>query len=84
MSEQDYASKDLKRRPFRTTLVFASLTTVVATTTFLLLFGNALLDVTSIITSGGTTGAFTIFFETFIWATLLLALSLGVVVVSST
>ncbi|MHA2119078.1 MAG: FtsX-like permease family protein, partial [Candidatus Thorarchaeota archaeon] len=84
MSEQDYASKDLKRRPFRTTLVFASLTTVVATTTFLLLFGNALLDVTSIITSGGTTSAFTIFFETFIWATLLLALSLGVVVVSST
>ncbi len=84
MSEQDYASKDLKRRPFRTTLVFASLATVVATTTFLLLFGNALLDVTSIITSGGTTSAFTIFFETFIWATLLLALSLGVVVVSST
>jgi ABC-type antimicrobial peptide transport system permease subunit len=84
MSEQDYASKDLKRRPFRTSLVFASLTTVVATTTFLLLFGNALLDVTSIITSGGISGAFAIFFETFIWATLLLALSLGVVVVSST
>jgi ABC-type antimicrobial peptide transport system permease subunit len=84
MSEQDYASKDLKRRPFRTSLVFASLTTVVATTTFLLLFGNALLDVTSIITSGGIAGAFEIFFETFIWATLLLALSLGVVVVSST
>ncbi|MHA2066941.1 MAG: FtsX-like permease family protein, partial [Candidatus Thorarchaeota archaeon] len=84
MSEQDYASKDLKRRPFRTTLVFASLTTVVATTTFLLLFGNVLLDVTSIITAGGTTGAFAVFFETFIWATLLLALSLGVVVVSST
>jgi ABC-type antimicrobial peptide transport system permease subunit len=84
MSEQDYASKDLKRRPFRTTVVFASLTTVVATTTFLLLFGNALLDVTSIITSGGIAGAFAIFFETFIWATLLLALSLGVVVVSST
>jgi ABC-type antimicrobial peptide transport system permease subunit len=84
MSEQDYAAKDLKRRPFRTTLVFASLATVVATTTFLLLFGNALLDVTSIITSRGTTGAFAIFFETFIWATLLLALTLGVVVVSST
>ncbi|MHA2357051.1 MAG: ABC transporter permease, partial [Candidatus Thorarchaeota archaeon] len=84
MSEQDYASKDLKRRPFRTTLVFASLTIVVATTTFLLLFGNVLLDVTSILTSSGTTGAFTVFFETFIWATLLLALSLGVVVVSST
>ncbi|MFX1439576.1 MAG: FtsX-like permease family protein [Promethearchaeota archaeon] len=84
MSEQDYASKDLKRRPFRTSLIFASLTTVVAATTFLLLFGNALLDVTSIITSGGISGAFAIFFETFIWATLLLALSLGVVVVSST
>jgi ABC-type antimicrobial peptide transport system permease subunit len=84
MSEQDYASKDLKRRPFRTTLILASLTTVVAATTFLLLFGNALLDVTFILTSGGIAGAFAILFETFIWATLLLALSLGVVVVSST
>ncbi|MHA2601809.1 MAG: FtsX-like permease family protein [Candidatus Thorarchaeota archaeon SMTZ1-83] len=84
MSEQDYASKDLKRRPFRTTLIFASLTTVVAATTFLLLFGNALLDVTFILTSGSIAGALAILFETFIWATLLLALSLGVVVVSST
>ena len=84
MSEQDYASKDLKRRPFRTTLIFASLTTVVAATTFLLLFGNALLDVTFVLTSGRIAGALAILFETFIWATLLLALSLGVVVVSST
>jgi ABC-type antimicrobial peptide transport system permease subunit len=84
MSEQDYASKDLKRRPFRSTLILISMTTVVATTTFLFLFGNVLLDVTSFVTSGDTTASLGVFFETFIWATILLVLVLGVVVVSST
>jgi len=84
MSEQDYASKDLKRRPFRSTLILISMTTVVATTTFLFLFGNVLLDVTSFVTSGDTTTSLGVFFETFIWATILLVLVLGVVVVSST
>ncbi|MHA2601522.1 MAG: FtsX-like permease family protein [Candidatus Thorarchaeota archaeon SMTZ1-83] len=84
MSEQDYASKDLKRRPFRSTLILVSMTTVVASTTFLFLFGNVLLDVTSFVTSSDTTKSLGVFFETFIWATILLVLILGVVVISST
>ncbi|MFW9945140.1 MAG: hypothetical protein ACFFB7_09095, partial [Candidatus Sifarchaeia archaeon] len=64
MSEQDYASKDLKRRPFRSTLILISMTTVVATTTFLFLFGNVLLDVTSFVTSSDTTTSLGVFFET--------------------
>ncbi|MFW9799320.1 MAG: FtsX-like permease family protein, partial [Candidatus Thorarchaeota archaeon] len=84
MSEQDYASKDMKRRPFRTTLILLSMTSVVTATTFLFLFGNVLLDVTSFVTSSDTTASLEVFFETFIWATLLLALVLGVVVISST
>ncbi len=84
MSEQDYASKDLKRRPFRSTLILISMTSVVAATTFLLLFGNVLLDVTSFVTASDTTASLGVFFETFIWATLFLVLILGIVVVSST
>ena len=83
MSEQDYASQDLKRRPFRTTLVLVSLTTVIASTTFLFLFSNVLLDVTSSLTSSGLTAVFGVFFETFIWSILLLVFILGIAVVSS-
>ncbi|MHA1960171.1 MAG: FtsX-like permease family protein [Candidatus Thorarchaeota archaeon] len=84
MSEQDYASTDLKRRPFRSTLMLITLTCVVATTTFLFLFGNVLLDVTSVLTSSGLSSALGVFFQSFIWSTLLLVLLLGGVVVSST
>ncbi|UCE09836.1 MAG: ABC transporter permease [Candidatus Thorarchaeota archaeon] len=84
MSQQDYASTDLKRRPFRSTLMMITLTCVVATTTFLFLFGNILLDVTSVLTSGGLSSALGVFFQSFIWATLILVLLLGGVVVSST
>ncbi|MFX1368346.1 MAG: FtsX-like permease family protein [Promethearchaeota archaeon] len=84
MSEQDYASKDLKRRPFRTTLILLSMVSVVAATTFLFLFGNVLLDVTAYVTSSDTASSLGVFLETFIWATLILVLVLGVVVVSST
>ncbi len=84
MSEQDYASKDLKRRPFRTTLILLSMMSVVAATTFLFLFGNVLLDVTAYVTSSDTASSLGVFLETFIWATLILVLVLGVVVVSST
>jgi len=83
MSEQDYASQDLKRRPFRTTLILVSLTTVIASTTFLFLFSNVLLDVTSSLTSSGLTAVFGVFFETFIWSILLLVFILGIAVVSS-
>jgi ABC-type antimicrobial peptide transport system permease subunit len=84
LSEQiDFASTDLKRRPFRTTLVLVSLTTVVASTVFLFLFANVLLDVTSFATAGETSSALVTFYETFIWATLLLVLILGIVVVST-
>lgn len=84
MSEQlDFASTDLKRRPFRTTLVLASLTSVVASTVFLFLFANVLLDVTSFATAGETSSALITFYETFIWATLILVLILGIVVVST-
>ncbi|MHA1933843.1 MAG: FtsX-like permease family protein, partial [Candidatus Thorarchaeota archaeon] len=83
MSEQDYASQDLKRRPFRSTLILISLTSVVATTTFLFLFSNVMLDVTSAVTSTGLSSALSVFFETFIWFTLILVLVLGGVVVSS-
>ncbi len=84
MSEQDYASKDLKRRPFHTTMMLVSLISVIATTTFLFLFGNVLLDVTTVLTSSGLSSALGVFFQGFIWATIILVLVLGVVVVSST
>ncbi|TFF92093.1 ABC transporter permease, partial [Candidatus Thorarchaeota archaeon] len=85
MSEhQGFASKDLKRRPFRTALVLLSLTSVVATTTFIFLFGNALLDVSSYTLGSGLTAALGTFFTTFVLAILLLVFLMGVVVVSST
>ncbi|MFW9907102.1 MAG: FtsX-like permease family protein [Candidatus Thorarchaeota archaeon] len=83
MPEQDYASQDLKRRPFRTSIVLISLTTVVASTTFLFLFSNVMLGVTTSLTSSGLSSVLTVFFDTFIWATLLLVLLMGVAVASS-
>jgi ABC-type antimicrobial peptide transport system permease subunit len=84
MSKQDYASQDLKRRPLRTALVMATMTTVVAATVFLFLFGNVLLDITFLITSEASTSSLTVFFEGFIWTSLILVLLLGAVVVTST
>ncbi|MGY5853996.1 MAG: ABC transporter permease [Candidatus Thorarchaeota archaeon] len=84
MSKQDFASRDLKRRPFRTTLILLTLVTVVTATTFLFLFANVLLDVSLFLTSSGPLSAFSVFFESFIFAILILVLALGVVVVSST
>ncbi len=83
MSEQDYASQDLKRRPFRTTLVLVSLVTAIATTTFLFLFANVMLDVTNTITSTSMGSVMAVFYDTFIWGTLLLVLFLGVAIISS-
>lgn len=57
---------------------------VIAATTFLFLFGGVLLDVTVFVSSTGLNSSFGVFFETFIWGTLLLAVILGGVVVSST
>ncbi len=85
MSElQTYASKDLKRRPFRSTLVLFSLTSIVASTTFILLFGNVLLDVSTFSITGTLTSSMGMFFSTFVWFILLLVFILGAVVVSST
>jgi ABC-type antimicrobial peptide transport system permease subunit len=53
-------------------------------TTFLFLFASVLLDITLVLTSGAITSALNVFFEAFIWATLLLVIILGVVVTSST
>ena len=85
MSEhQVYASKDLKRRPFRTTLTLFSLTSVVTATTFVFLFGNVLLDVSTSTVSGALSTSFGTFFSTFVWTILLLVFVLGAVVVSTT
>ena len=85
MSElQTYASKDLKRRPFRSTLVLFSLTSIVASTTFIFLFGNVLLDVSTFSITGTLTSSMGMFFSTFVWFILLLVFILGAVVVSST
>ena len=84
MSEQDYASKDLKRRPRKSFLVLMSLVTVIATTTFLFLFSNTLLDVSLLYTTSGPMSSLRVFYESFIWAILLLSVILGIVVVSST
>ena len=85
MSElQTYASKDLKRRPFRSTLVLISLTSIVASTTFIFLFGNVLLDVSTFSLAGTLNSSMGMFFSTFVWFILLLVLILGAVVVSST
>lgn len=84
MRDLDYASTDLKRRPFRSTTVLLSMTTVVAFTTFLFLFANTLLDVTSAVTSLGLSSPLGVLYDAFIWTTLVLVLILGAVVVSST
>ncbi len=85
MSEhQVYASKDLKRRPFRTTLTLFSLTSAVTATTFVFLFGNVLLDVTSFAVANAVSTSFGTFFSTFVWTILLLVFLLGVIVVSTT
>ncbi|MGY5854996.1 MAG: FtsX-like permease family protein, partial [Candidatus Thorarchaeota archaeon] len=85
MSEhQMFASRDLKRRPFRTTLTLISLTSVVTATTFVFLFGNVLLDVSSFAVASALSSSFGTFFSTFVWTILLLVFVLGVVVVSST
>lgn len=85
MSElQTYASKDLKRRPFRSTLVLISLTSIVASTTFIFLFGNVLLDFSTFSITGTLASSMGMFFSTFVWFILLLVFILGAVVVSST
>lgn len=85
MSElQTYASKDLKRRPFRSILVLLSLTSIVTSTTFIFLFGNVLLDVSAFSLTGTLNNSMGMFFSTFIWFILLLVFILGAVVVSST
>jgi ABC-type antimicrobial peptide transport system permease subunit len=85
MSEfQGFASKDLKRRPFRNALVLISLTCAVASATFIFLFGNALLDVTSYALTGTLSASMGMLFSTFIWSILLLVFVLGAVVISTT
>lgn len=85
MSEfQGFAAKDLKRRPFRSSLVLLSLTSIIASTTFIFLFGNVLLDVSTFSFSGTMSSSMGMFFYTFIWAILLLVFFLGAVSVSST
>ena len=85
MSEfESYASKDLKRRPFRSSLVLISLTCIIASTTFIFLFGNVLLDVSTISSEGALTSSMGMFFSTFVWSVLLLVFCLGIVVVSAT
>ena len=81
---QMFASKDLKRRPFRTTLTLLSLTSVVTATTFVFLFGNLLLDVSSFAVADALSSSFGTFFSTFVWTVLLLVFVLGAVVVSTT
>ncbi|MHA2044529.1 MAG: FtsX-like permease family protein [Candidatus Thorarchaeota archaeon] len=81
---QVYASKDLKRRPFRTTLTLFSLTSVVTATTFVFLFGNALLDVSSFAVTNALSTSFGTFFSTFVWTILILVFILGAVVISTT
>ncbi|MFX1560240.1 MAG: hypothetical protein ACFFBL_06615, partial [Promethearchaeota archaeon] len=81
---QMFASRDLKRRPFRTTLTLISLTSVVTTTTFVFLFGNLLLDVSSFAVVDALSSSFGTFFSTFVWTILLLVFVLGAVVVSTT
>jgi ABC-type antimicrobial peptide transport system permease subunit len=85
MSEhQMFASRDLKRRPFRTTLTLISLTSIVTATTFVFLFGNVLLDVSAFAVASALSSSFGTFFSTFVWTILLLVFILGAVVVSTT
>jgi ABC-type antimicrobial peptide transport system permease subunit len=81
---QMFASKDLKRRPFRTTLTLLSLTSAVTAITFVFLFGNVLLDVSTFTVGSALSTSFGTFFSTFVWSILLLVFVLGVVVVSTT
>ena len=85
MSEfQGFASKDLKRRPFRSVLVLISLTSVVMSTTFIFLFGNVLLDVDSFALARALSSSMGMLFSTFVWSILLLVFVMGAVVVSTT
>jgi ABC-type antimicrobial peptide transport system permease subunit len=79
-----FASRDLKRRPFRTTLTLISLTSIVTATTFVFLFGNVLLDVSAFAVASALSSSFGTFFSTFVWTILLLVFILGAVVVSTT
>ncbi|MFW9833035.1 MAG: FtsX-like permease family protein [Candidatus Thorarchaeota archaeon] len=81
---QMFASRDLKRRPFRSTLTLISLTSVVTATTFVFLFGNILLDISKFAVAGALSSSFSTFFSTFVWTILLLVFVLGIVVVSTT
>ncbi len=81
---ETYASKDLKRRPFRSTLVLISLTSIIASTTFIFLFGNVLLDVSTFTLTGTLANSMGMFFSTFVWFIILLVFALGTIVVSST
>ncbi len=82
MAEQDYAAQDLKRRPYRTTLVLLSLITVVASTTFLFLFSSAMLDVANTLTSNGIARTLSVFYDTFITGVVLVVILLGVAVIA--
>jgi ABC-type antimicrobial peptide transport system permease subunit len=85
MSEfQGFASKDLKRRPFRSALVLVSLSSAVASTTFIFLFGNVLLDVSTYSLARFLSASMGMFFSTFVWSILLLVFILGAIVVSTT
>ncbi|MFW9957281.1 MAG: FtsX-like permease family protein [Candidatus Odinarchaeota archaeon] len=85
MSEfQGFASKDLKRRPFRGALVLISLSSSVTATTFIFLFGNVLLDVSTYSLARALSTSMGLFFSTFIWSILLLVFVMGAVVVSTT
>jgi ABC-type antimicrobial peptide transport system permease subunit len=79
-----FASRDLKRRPFRSTLTLISLTSVVTATTFVFLFGNILLDISTFTVAGALSSSFSTFFSTFVWTILLLVFVLGIIVVSTT
>jgi ABC-type antimicrobial peptide transport system permease subunit len=60
------------------------LTSVVTATTFVFLFGNLLLDVSSFAVVDALSSSFGTFFSTFVWTILLLVFVLGAVVVSTT
>jgi ABC-type antimicrobial peptide transport system permease subunit len=56
----------------------------VTATTFVFLFGNVLLDVSSFAVAGALSSSFGTFFSTFVWTILLLVFILGAAVVSTT
>jgi ABC-type antimicrobial peptide transport system permease subunit len=85
MSEfQGFASKDLKRRPFRSVLTLLSLSCAVTSTTFIFLFGNVLLDVSTYSLARSLSVSMGMLFSTFVWSILLLVFILGAVVISTT